>query len=52
MVVAREFTWSSQLFESKEDFMVKPVIVRLLFGLGLGEIRFWIVRNGIAWGRL
>ena len=38
--------------ELKGALIVTPVIVKLLFGLGLGEIRFWVVRNGMAWGRL
>ena len=31
--------------ELKGALIVTPVIVKLLFGLGLGEIRFWVVRN-------
>jgi len=52
IMLHRALTWWNHVGELKGALIVTPVIVKLLFGLGLVEIRFWVVRNGMAWGRL
>ena len=52
ILIALEVAWGAQLVALNGDLMVTPVIVRVLWGLGLGEMSFRSSRWGVAFGRL